>query len=112
MQTGTGPAAAAAAPGAAAALPAAPTDVTFGPIIQQLHALDGLQRNKEKAHAEELAAKDKQLLAQYKDLQQARLALSNESTSYSEHKKYAQQLVICMLLCSLLLLVRCLSSAS
>ncbi len=115
MQTGTGnnvPAAAAAAPGAAAALAAAPTDVTFGPIIQQLHALDGLQRNKEKAHAEELAAKDKELLAQHKDLQQARLALSNESTSYSEHKKYAQQLVICMLLCSLLLLVRCLSSAS
>jgi hypothetical protein len=115
MQQGTGnnvAAAAAAAPGSPAALAAEPTDVTLGLIIQQMHALHGLQRNKEKAHAEQLAAKDKELLAQHKDLQQARLALSNANTSAFEHKNYAQQLVICMLFCSLLLLVRCLSSAS
>jgi len=104
------PAAAAAAPGAAAALAAAPTDVTFGPIIQQLHALDGLQRNKEKAHAEQLAAKDKELKAQHSELAQARLVVAAANAKSLERKKLAEHLVICMLLCCLLLLVRCLSS--
>jgi len=138
MQTGTGnnvPAAAAAAPGAN--LAAAPTDVTFGPIIQQLHVLDGLQRNQEKAHAEllaakdaslsqlandalarhsanleELAAKDKELDAQHAELMQARSVVESTNIKALQRKQLAEHLVICMLLCSLLLLVRCLSSAS
>ena len=115
MQTGTGnnvPAAAAAAPGAAASLAAAPTDITLGLIIQQLHAVDGLQRNKEKAHAEDLAAKDKELDAQHAELMQARSVVASTNIKALERKQLADHLVICMLLCSLLLLVRCLSSAS
>ena len=115
MQKGTGnsgAAPAAAAPGAAAALPAASTDVSMGLIIQQMHVWDGVQRNKDKAHAEELAAKDKELHAQHTDLMQARLQVTTANNQAFQHKKQAEQLVMCMLLCSWLLRVCCLSSAS
>ncbi len=109
MQEGTGNSAA-----AAAALAAAPTDVTAatGLIIQQLHALDGLQRNKEKAYAEEIAEKDKEFNAQHAELMQARSVVEATNIKALERKKLAEHLVICMLLCSLLLLVCCLSSVS